>query len=301
MTSYYQISTGTLELHQPKIDLSSGIPQLMGLPLIVLIKVLPLTYSWCRGMWLEGIFSGFAMAEEIGKDLVSKAKFIAESLYRECIDKDGGVRLRQTGALSPAGTLKSHSARFAFDWASHIPMERKFFTKAACRLAIQNLLSMPNVEVPRLPGMPLELWIEQQAKTVQHLCQRSRKNRGSSMRFPAYRQLSMDWTDTMPMQARKIQCDVRSLDCIEKGKIDVMGFVSNPVQTFFYTTSSEPQSNLFTILSGRGCQVVSRILEAGPNRESRYSFFCPMVHRLYIYPFNSHSRSFLDGLPKNNK
>ena len=205
----------------------------MGLPLIVLIKVLPLTYSWCRGMWLEGIFSGFAMAEEIGKDLVSKAKFIAESLYRECIDKDGGVRLRQTGALSPAGTLKSHSARFAFDWASHIPMERKFFTKAACRLAIQNLLSMPNVEVPRLPGMPLELWIEQQAKTVQHLCQRSRKNRGSSMRFPAYRQLSMDWTDTMPMQARKIQCDVRSLDCIEKGKIDVMGFVSNPVQTFF--------------------------------------------------------------------
>lgn len=151
------------------------------------------------------------MAEEIGKDLVSRAKFIAESLYRECIDKDGGVRLRQTGALSPAGSLKSHNARFAFDWASHIPMERKFFTKAACRMAIQTLLSMPNVEVPRLPGMPLELWIEQQAKVVQHLCQRSRKNRGSSMRFPAYRQLSMDWTDTLPMEAGKIYVNLSGI------------------------------------------------------------------------------------------
>lgn len=140
-----------------------------------------------------------AMAD--GADLVTRARFIAESIYRECIDKDGGERLRLTGALSPARTLKNQKAKFAFDWAGAIPLDRKYFTKAACRMAIKQLLSMPKVQVPVLPGMPVEMWIEQQAKVIQHLCQRSRKNRGSGLRFAAYRQRSMDWTDTVPMEA----------------------------------------------------------------------------------------------------
>ena len=142
------------------------------------------------------------MAEVPGSDLVSRARFIAENIYRTCISPDDGVRLRETGVISPAPTLKSHRAREAFQWAGHVNMETKFFTKAACREAVKKLLVMPRVEVPQFPFQTKEHWIEQQAKIIQHLCQRSRKNCGSSMRFPAYRQSrTMDWQETLPMEA----------------------------------------------------------------------------------------------------
>lgn len=137
---------------------------------------------------------------EGGSDIVSRAKLIAESIYHACINPDKGVRVKETGSISPARSLKNLKARKAFRWAGDVAVKHKYFTRAACRLAIRYLLEMPNVEVPSLPQMPMDHWIEQQAKLIQHLCQRSRKNSVSSMRFEAYRQRrTMDWETTVPM------------------------------------------------------------------------------------------------------
>ena len=57
------------------------------------------------------------MAVTVGSDVLSRASFIAESIYKTCIVPDAGTRLRETGAISPANSLKSVRARKAFEWA----------------------------------------------------------------------------------------------------------------------------------------------------------------------------------------
>ena len=134
-------------------------------------------------------------------DLLSRAQFIAEQVYRNCILPDNGVRLRETGAIRPANTLKCVRARTAFEWAGRINHKQKYFTKAACRMAITRLQLLPNVEPPVIHGLPHDLWEEQQSRVLLHLCQRSRKNFGSCLRFRAYHQATMDGLETLPMQA----------------------------------------------------------------------------------------------------
>ncbi len=136
----------------------------------------------------------------MGIDMFSRAQFIADQLYRYCILPNGGVRLRETGTICPANTLKSVKARAAFGWAGKIKHKQKFFTKAACRLAISRLVLMPNVEPPSVHGLPREVWEEQQSRVVLHLCQRSRKNFGSGLRFRGYHQSKMDDVQTFPME-----------------------------------------------------------------------------------------------------
>ena len=131
--------------------------------------------------------------------LQGKAQFIANGLFQNCVLPDGGERLRRTGSISPGMSLKSTSARKAFQWATAAPGGQKFFSLAACRKAIRILMSMDSVTVPQLPGLPYELWLENQAKVVHHLCQRARRNFSfcSRFRFAAYRQSrSMDWEET---------------------------------------------------------------------------------------------------------
>lgn len=137
-----------------------------------------------------------------GRALMAKAKFIADCLYKTCVAMDDGKRLRETGSISPAQSLKSLNARRAFEWASNVASQSRFYTMAACRLAVDLLLSYPNVEVPILATIPKDMWVQQQGKIVLHLCQRARRNSGSaSLRFPAYRQSrSMDWEETQLMQ-----------------------------------------------------------------------------------------------------
>ena len=135
-------------------------------------------------------------------DVVSRANYIAESLYQTCVWPDKGVRLRETGAISPSSTLKNVKTRKAFEWAGTVQHNKKFFTRAACRMAVSRLLSMPDVQIPSVQGLTREIWEEQQTKVVAHLCRRSRKNFGSSLRFPAYKQLcTMDWEETLPLEA----------------------------------------------------------------------------------------------------
>ena len=135
--------------------------------------------------------------------IFSKADFIAENLFRFCVVPDSGKKLRETGSIAPARSLKSKVCRAAFEWAAKVKSKTKFFTVAACRLAVKRLTKMDGVEVPSIPTLPEELWVEQQAKIICHLCQRSRRNSGSHWRFPGYRQsCSMDWQETVPLEAR---------------------------------------------------------------------------------------------------
>jgi len=137
-----------------------------------------------------------------GRALMAKAKFIADCLYKTCVAMDDGKRLRETASISPAQTLKSLKARRAFEWASNVARQSRFYTMAACRLGVELLLGYPNVEVPILGTLSKDVWVQQQGKIVMHLCQRARRNSGSaSLRFPAYRQSrSMDWEETQLMQ-----------------------------------------------------------------------------------------------------
>lgn len=138
---------------------------------------------------------------EVG--MVSKAIWISENLYKYCIAPDNGKRVRETGSISPATSLKNQRAKEAFSWAGSVQQCKRFFTEAAVRLGVSMLLEKKNVKIPIVGGLSTELWLQQQTKLVLHLCQRARKNFGSQYRFPAYRQsCTMDWQDTIPMEAR---------------------------------------------------------------------------------------------------
>ena len=139
---------------------------------------------------------GLAFEEIHGHALGAKAVFIAENLYRHCVLPDGGQRLNKTASISPATSLKHKAAREAFSWAARVGSKKKFFTLAACRKAVRILLSKDDVNVP-FSGLPMDMWVEAQAKLIMHLAQRSRINSGSSLRFLCYRQSTiMDWEET---------------------------------------------------------------------------------------------------------
>ena len=136
-----------------------------------------------------------------GSALHLKGLFIADALYRHCVLPDGGERLKKTGAISPATSLKHVAARKAFAWAGHVGEGKKKFTLAACRRGVQLLFDKPDVVIP-LVGLPHHLWVESQAKTVMRLAQRARKNCQASLRFLGYQQSKyMDWEETQPVEA----------------------------------------------------------------------------------------------------
>ena len=136
--------------------------------------------------------------------LESKAIVIAENIYRTCVAPDSGQRLRETGVIPPGTNLKQTRTSRAFSWVNDIDVSctRRFFTLAACQRGIEKLLEKPGVQVPVVHGIPHQLWLMQQTRLVQYLCQRARKTVGSSLRFPLLQQSRvMDWQDTLPLEA----------------------------------------------------------------------------------------------------
>ena len=129
-----------------------------------------------------------------------KSIFIAEKLFKHCISPNGGKRLRETGSISPGTSLKHGGARKAFSWCNFVPKETRFFTLASIRMAIKRLLVTQQLQPPCVAGLSFEIWLENQAKCILHLCQRSRKNCSAQFRFASYNQKRlMDFQDTMPM------------------------------------------------------------------------------------------------------
>lgn len=154
------------------------------------------------GSIFNGYLAGITM-EDDNVGLARKAICVAENLYKFCVAIDDGKRLRETGCIPPASTLKNRKCRDAFMWARRVNQyNQRFFTMAAVRMGIIRMLDTYSLNVPIVNGMTFEVWLIQQSKLVLHLCQRARKNSGSSLRFLAYRQsTSMDWMDTVPMEA----------------------------------------------------------------------------------------------------
>lgn len=104
----------------------------------------------------------------------SKAIWIADMLYKYCIAPDNGKRVRETGSISPASCLKNGRARLAFSWAASVAFSKRYFTEVAVRKALLKLIEMEGVRIPLGAGLPFELWLQQQTRSVLHLCQRAR-------------------------------------------------------------------------------------------------------------------------------
>lgn len=143
--------------------------------------------------------------ESDSRSLESKALVIADNLYRACVAPDSGKRLRESGSISPGSSLKQVRTSQAFQWVNHLKIASasRYFTLAACELGIKKLLEKLGVVIPAVVGLPFELWLVQQARVVQHLCQRARKTIGSRLRFARLRQSrTMDWTETLALEAQ---------------------------------------------------------------------------------------------------
>lgn len=95
-------------------------------------------------------------------------------LYKNCIAPDNGKRVRETGSISPASCLKNGRARLAFSWAASVAFSKRYFTEVAVRKALLKLIEMEGVRIPLGAGLPFELWLQQQTRSVLHLCQRAR-------------------------------------------------------------------------------------------------------------------------------
>lgn len=150
------------------------------------------------GSW--GIFIAMDGRGLKGNSLKAKIAYISHWLYTSCVLPDDGTRLRETGCLAPARSLKNKVARQAFKWASNVAYAEKIFTMAACRGGITHMMRLHKLELPLVAGQTEEDWIENQTKIIHHLCQRARKNCGSALRFAGYRQSrAMDWEQTVPM------------------------------------------------------------------------------------------------------
>ena len=134
----------------------------------------------------------------------SKAITIAENLFKYCVAPDDGKRIRETGSIAPASTLKHRKAKEAFRWAFQInAYNKRYFTQAAVHKGILMLLEKYDVRVPIVAGVSFDLWCIQQTKIVLHLCQRARKNHSGSFRFLGYRQAkSMDFLETIPLEEK---------------------------------------------------------------------------------------------------
>lgn len=133
--------------------------------------------------------------------LIAKAALIADHLYRSCVAPDGGQRLRESGTIPPGTSLKQNKTRKAFEWVTELKAAcaNRYFTLAACQLAIEMMLKKPGVRIPHV-GLPHNLWLVQQARLIKHLCRRARKSVGSRLRFTRLRQSrTMDWQQTVPM------------------------------------------------------------------------------------------------------
>ena len=160
-------------------------------------------FVFVQNSWQSGCRIQLRVKCMIQFSLMTEAAFIADNLYQTCVVPDGGQRLRETGAISPATSLKNVWPRYAFEWASMFHTKQIFLPWLLFRLGVQQLLRYQNVDVPVLATTPKNTWVEQQAKLVMQLCARSRKNCGSApLRTLSYRQAGlMDWDQTMPLQA----------------------------------------------------------------------------------------------------
>ena len=102
--------------------------------------------------------------------LKKKVEFIAQNLYRHCVEPSGD-RLSRTGRVSPKSNLRFSEGQQAFEWCWQVH-ERRYFTKGAVLGALKYLLDNYPVELPVSEAE----WLPGQVKHVHHLCKRAVKN-----------------------------------------------------------------------------------------------------------------------------
>ncbi|CAE7328479.1 unnamed protein product [Symbiodinium sp. CCMP2592] len=147
--------------------------------------------------------SNFQMPES---PLQTKVRYIAQELYRTCVEPDRGARVRGTGSLSPKISLRYRKGKEAFEWCRCVH-EPRYFTRTAVKGALNHLLDHYKIEVPlcELEGLTRKEWIRRQTKAVQHLCKRAVKNAFAKSR-PAVLAIAMaDDEETQPYSLEDAQ------------------------------------------------------------------------------------------------
>lgn len=113
-----------------------------------------------------------------------KVRLLARYLYEHCVDR---ARLEVHGELFPQGTLKKKALRDCFQWVEQIVEEQnsceetwapdRFFTRAACAQAIKVVVHQYGLQSSiALNRKTFKTWVDEQAKRMQVLCIRARRN-----------------------------------------------------------------------------------------------------------------------------
>lgn len=112
-----------------------------------------------------------------------KVRRIAHCLHTHCLDLQ---RLRKNGNILPAGDLRRKDVRRSLAWVSDIAEELsrtswlhadRFFTRSACELAIRLMVKTHKLEQDvELGRETFKTWVKEQAKHLQRLCMRARRN-----------------------------------------------------------------------------------------------------------------------------
>ena len=137
-----------------------------------------------------------------------RCRRLQRQLYAALVEPDGGTYLKQTGSLLRSNTLRNHQNRKNFDVILKADVwdedgdpskEQRFWTKRLVEDAIRGLVEEHKLEIPMLPGFCFSEWLKDQAKKVQDLAQRAKRNKSNPSKASRPSEAMSDWDETIPM------------------------------------------------------------------------------------------------------
>ena len=139
-------------------------------------------------------------------DRQKKIQVLAEAIYEGFIKDDGGEWLARTGNVVVSCNLRVQKTRKAFQLvyaAGGIrSTEKRFWTKAAFRDALQKMVTDRGLQIPMTSGFSWSEWLKDQASSLQELSQRARKNawRMDALETLPYDPSMEDWVQKHEMK-----------------------------------------------------------------------------------------------------
>ena len=109
---------------------------------------------------------------------------LKKALHDTLLD-DGGVFLAKTGSIVKGSSLRGKVNRrkfseiiMSFDGEDLSGTSKRFWTKRLFKDTLSELVTEYQLELPRIPGFDMDGWLEDQAKLLQSLAKKARRNKG---------------------------------------------------------------------------------------------------------------------------
>ena len=140
-----------------------------------------------------------------------RVSLLKKKMFEALLEEDGGVFLAKTGSLLKGTSLRGKENRKkmakiieTFPVPIGEDCKARFWTKRLFKDALAGLLAdYPQLELPRLPGFDQKTWLQDQAKLLQQLAKKARRNSGHKSRSSWS---SMDELQTLPYEAQDRLC-----------------------------------------------------------------------------------------------